>query len=173
MINLGQQEIWDIYDKDKKRTGKTMLRDDWRMKEDEYHLSVLGVVVRPDGRFLITKRDLSKPWGPGWWEIPGGAVKAGEDSETAVRREIFEETGLDVNGCAGGYQFCYHRENPVKRDNYFVDIYRFVKDFEEKDVVLQKGETCGMMLATKEEIDAFGKQGIFLHYDSIQKVFEL
>lgn len=170
---MEQHEIWDIYDKNKQRTGRTMVRDDWHMKDDEYHLSVLGVVVRPDGKFLITKRDESKPWGAGWWEIPGGAVQAGEESEHAVKREIREETGLDVAGCEGGYQFCYHRENPGKGDNYFVDIYRYVKDFDEGDVKLQTGETAGMMLATKEEIAEFGRRGIFLHYDSIRKVFEV
>ena len=36
-------ELWDIYDKDKKPTGRTMKRNDWCLKEGEYHLSVLGV----------------------------------------------------------------------------------------------------------------------------------
>ena len=31
-------------------------------------------------------------------EVPGGAVRAGEDSLEAVLREIKEETGLDVSG---------------------------------------------------------------------------
>ena len=49
-------EYWDIYDKNKQRTGRTMKRNDWCLKDDEYHLTVLGVVCRPDGKFLITKR---------------------------------------------------------------------------------------------------------------------
>ena len=47
-------EFWDIYDKDKKPTGRTMKKNDWILKDGEYHLSVLGVIHRPDGRFLIT-----------------------------------------------------------------------------------------------------------------------
>lgn len=109
-------ELWDIYDKDKKRTGRTMERDDWRLKEGEYHLSVLGIIVRPDGRYLVTQRKLDKPWAPGWWEVPGGAVQAGEKSVDAVIREIHEETGLDVKDADGGFLFSYHRENPG--DNY-------------------------------------------------------
>ena len=73
-------EFWDIYDENKQRTGRTMKRNDWRLKEGEYHLSVLGVIRRPDGRFLITKRAMNKEWAPGWWEVPGGGVQAGEDS---------------------------------------------------------------------------------------------
>lgn len=164
-------EYWDIYDAEKKRTGRTMKRNDWCLKDGEYHLSVLGVVARPDGRYLITKRVMTKAWAPGWWEVSGGAAQAGEDSRDAVLREVREETGLDVSGAEGGYVFTYHRENPGDGDNYFVDVYRFVLDFDEKDLKLQREETDGYRLATAEEIKALAEQGIFLHYDSIKRVF--
>ena len=166
-------ELWDIYDSNKQRTGRTMKRNDWCLKDGEYHLTVLGVVVRPDGKFLITQRVMTKSWAPGWWEVSGGGVMAGEDSADAVRREVLEETGLDVTGAKGGYLFSYHRENPGEGDNYFVDIYRFVMDFDESDVKIQKEEAAGFKLATAEEIKELAKQGIFLHYDSIKQVFEL
>ena len=94
-------EFWDIYDENKKPTGRTMKRNDWCLKDGEYHLTVLGVVGRPDGTFLITKRVMTKAWAPGWWEVSGGAAQAGEESCEAVLREVKEETGLDViNGRA-------------------------------------------------------------------------
>ena len=65
-------ELWDIYDADKKPTGRTMKRNDWCLKNGEYHLTVLGVVARPDGEFLITKRVMTKAWAPGWWECCAG-----------------------------------------------------------------------------------------------------
>ena len=166
-------ELWDIYDSNKQRTGRTMKRNDWCLKDGEYHLTVLGVVLRPDGKFLITQRVMIKAWAPGWWEVSGGAAQAGEDSQDAVKREILEETGLDVTGCEGGYLFTYHRENPGKGDNYFVDVYRFIKDFDEKEVKPQEEETLGFQLATAQEIKAIADQGIFLHYDSIKQAFEL
>ena len=130
------------------------------------------VFALPDGKYLITRRVLTKAWAPGWWEVSGGAAQAGESSEEAVRREVLEETGLDVNGCVGGYMFTYHRENPGEGDNYFVDVYRFEKDFKEEDLHLQTEETAGYKIATADEIKALADEGIFLHYDSIKRVFE-
>ncbi len=166
-------EYWDIYDKDKKLTGRTMKRNDFTLKDDEYHLTVLGVIMRPDKRFLITKRVMTKRWAPGWWEVSGGGVMAGETSEEAVKREVLEETGLDVSGAKGGYVFTYSRENPGEGDNYFVDIYRFEMDFKDEDLKLQEKETDGYALASAEEIRALAEKGIFLHYDSIKRVFEV
>ena len=73
-------ELWDIYDENKQPTGRTMRRNDWHMKPGEFHLTVLGVIARPDGTFLITKRVMTKAWAPGWWEVSGGAAQAGESS---------------------------------------------------------------------------------------------
>lgn len=55
-------------------------------------LGVLGLAVKPDGRFLLTKRN--QPDTPIWhnkWNIPGGAVEFGEDPRDALDRELFEE----------------------------------------------------------------------------------
>lgn len=163
-------ELWDIYDINKNKTGRTMVRNDWTMKEGDYYLSVLGVIHRPDGRFLITRRAMDKAWAPGWWEIPGGGVKAGETSFEAVCREVLEETGVDVSKAEGGYRFCYHREN--KGQNYIVDIYRFEMNITDKDVRLQTDEDIDGKFATLDEIKAIAEEGKFLHYSSIKAIFE-
>ena len=75
------EEFWDIYDINRNRTGRTMRRNDWNMKPGDYHLTVLGVLRRPDGRYLITQRVATKSWAPLWWEVPGGGVRAGETPE--------------------------------------------------------------------------------------------
>ena len=163
-------EFWDIYDIDKNLTGRTMRRNDWTMAPGDYYLSVLGVIRTPDGRFLITRRAMDKQWAPGWWEIPGGGVKAGETSFQAVCREVLEETGIDVSHAGGGYQFCYHREQPGQ--NYIVDIYRFDMDISRKDIRLQENEDIDGKLATLDEIKKIAEEGLFLHYNSIRQVFE-
>lgn len=165
-------ELWDIYDRDKQRTGRTMKRNDWHMQPGDFHLTVLGVIRHVNGKYLITKRVMTKVWAPGSWEVSGGAAQAGEPSEEAVLREVREETGLDVSGADGGYLFTYKRENPGEGDNYFVDVYRFIMDIDEKDLHLQTEETDGYMFATLEQIKTFAAEGKFLHYDSIKAAFE-
>jgi ADP-ribose pyrophosphatase YjhB (NUDIX family) len=50
-----------------------------------------ALIVDNQNRLLLMKRSDSGCWGP-----PGGAVELGEAVETAARREVREETGLDL-----------------------------------------------------------------------------
>ncbi len=166
-------ELWDIYDRNKELTGRTMKRNDFTMKDGDYHLTVLGAIMNRQGEFLVTRRVMNKSYAPGCWEISGGAAKAGETSYKAILREVKEETGLDVSGADGGYMFTYRRDNPEEGDNYFVDVYRFVMDFSDDDIKLQSEETDGYMLAHAEDIRELGEDDAFLHYKSIKAVFDL
>ena len=55
--------------------------------------SVGAVVIGPDG-ILLVKR--GQPPLAGEWSLPGGAIETGETMIEAVRREVREETGVDV-----------------------------------------------------------------------------
>lgn len=57
----------------------------------KHSVSVAGIVVRDDGRVLVIKRDDN-----GCWEAPGGVLELDETFESGVRREVLEETGLEV-----------------------------------------------------------------------------
>ena len=52
-----------------------------------YVVAAGGVVIRPDGKFLIIKRD-------GLWDLPKGKQEKGESPEETALREVEEETGL-------------------------------------------------------------------------------
>ena len=51
-------------------------------------------MIFDQGRILLVERG-REPL-KGWWSLPGGAVEVGERLETAIRREVLEETGLAV-----------------------------------------------------------------------------
>jgi len=54
----------------------------------------VGGVVISDGRALLVKR--GSPPLEGQWSIPGGMLEAGETLLQGVRRELLEETGIEV-----------------------------------------------------------------------------
>jgi len=56
---------------------------------------VKGVIINEE-KVLILKRSEDEEVGGGTWENVGGKIEFGEDLETALMREIMEETGLDV-----------------------------------------------------------------------------
>ena len=55
----------------------------------------VGVLLRPDGDFLLTSRPPGKVY-EGYWEFPGGKLEAGESVEQALRRELQEEIGITI-----------------------------------------------------------------------------
>ena len=55
----------------------------------------VGVLLRPDGDFLLTSRPAGKVYA-GYWEFPGGKLEPGETVEAALARELHEELGLDI-----------------------------------------------------------------------------
>lgn len=64
----------------------------------------VGAVVVDDGRLLMVKR--AKDPGRGLWSVPGGHVEVGEYLGDAVRREVLEETALEiaVEGLVGFFE---------------------------------------------------------------------
>jgi len=55
----------------------------------------VGVLIRPDGNFLLTSRPKGKVY-EGYWEFPGGKLEHGESVEQALRRELQEELGIVI-----------------------------------------------------------------------------
>lgn len=55
----------------------------------------VGVLIRPDGDFLLTSRPPGKVY-EGYWEFPGGKLEQGESVEAALRRELQEEIGITI-----------------------------------------------------------------------------
>ncbi len=54
-----------------------------------YPLSIKGVLIH-DGRVLLLRNERNE------WDLPGGRPDPGEDHRAALKREVREETGLDV-----------------------------------------------------------------------------
>lgn len=54
----------------------------------------VAVFIRKDGKFLMLRRLGSH--GAGSWSVPGGNLEFGESLEACARREVSEETNLQI-----------------------------------------------------------------------------
>ncbi|MEO7932289.1 MAG: NUDIX domain-containing protein [Chthoniobacterales bacterium] len=88
------------------------------MNSIKYRPNVAAILQREDGQILVgERRDYS-----GAWQFPQGGVDAGESLEQALRREIWEEIGLEsdayeVGEMRGPYRYEFMR----KRKNWGFD----------------------------------------------------
>ncbi len=63
---------------------------------DRLLLVVAVALIAADGRVLLQRRPAGRPMA-GLWEFPGGKVECGESPHRALRRELAEELGIEVD----------------------------------------------------------------------------
>jgi 8-oxo-dGTP diphosphatase len=71
------------------------MQDETTLSFPEPKIGVGGLLFNRQNQVLLIKR--GKPPAQGCWSVPGGALVAGEGLAECCRREIREETGLDVD----------------------------------------------------------------------------
>jgi 8-oxo-dGTP diphosphatase len=54
-----------------------------------------GILLDAQGRYLLGQRPEGKPYA-GYWEVPGGKIEPGETVFVALKRELQEELGIDI-----------------------------------------------------------------------------
>ncbi len=149
-------ELWDILDENRHPTGRIGERGQ-PMNPGDFHLVVFAYIKHLDGRFLISKRSVNKTY-PNTWEVTGGSAVQGDNSRSAILREVKEELGIDLRG----YGQVIKTIKYVSEHSYFADIWLFEEAIDIKQVVCQKEEVSDARLVTKEEIYKLVDQGIFL-----------
>lgn len=65
-----------------------------RRMQTTFTASAAGIIVNEDGKVLLANHVLRPASG---WGVPGGFLEFGEQSEAAFRREVKEETGIEVH----------------------------------------------------------------------------
>lgn len=129
-------ELWDIYDENKKKTGRTAERGVHEFKQGEYHIVVTALILNSKNEILISKRAKNKKYGL-MWECNGGSVLAGETSLEGVIREVKEELGIEFSK----KEAIFLKE--IKDDRQisdFKDIWLFKKDIKDEEITLPDGE---------------------------------
>jgi mutator protein MutT len=128
----------------------------------------VGGIVICDGRALLARR--GQPPLEGQWSIPGGMLETGETILEGVRRELKEETGLDVR--VGELIEVFERitlDQDGKTHYHYVVLDYFCE--------ILKGEACASSDATEiawvKEADLQNYQLTLSARDVIQKAFQI
>lgn len=88
--------------------------------------AVTGIIYDKDKGILFEKRTDN-----GMWCVPGGAIEIGETLEEALKREIKEETSLDIYN---PQFFCVkanvHMVYPNEDEVYYTDVVYIIDEYE-------------------------------------------
>ncbi len=100
--------LWRAAPKGLRRIGARLL-------QTRFTASAGAVVIDERGRVLLLKHVFRTGAG---WGIPGGFISTGEQPEAAVRRELLEETGLELESA----EFAFARV--IEHANHMEIIFR-------------------------------------------------
>lgn len=163
-----QTEIWDLYTKDGRSSGKFIARGK-QIPEGLYHRIVSVIVQHEDGDFLVMQRDLFKTGFPGKFELSaGGSVLKDETVFVAAQRELFEETGIQCE--------FWIKLSEQLRTNYpaICTTYYCRTHMDKQAITLQEGETIAYHWLNKQEVEKWIDSGeiVFLSREEFQALYQ-
>ena len=152
-------ELWDIYDVNRRKTGKIIERPAaWG--QEAYHLIIHVAIFDSMHRMLIQHRAPEKHAWRNLWDISaGGSALAGEESWQAAERETFEELGirLDLRQTRPHFIINYTRGFD---DFYTVEL----PGLDIASLKLQAGEVDRVRWASRDEVRQMLKEESFVPY---------
>lgn len=148
------EEIWDIYDENRKKTGKTCRRGVEPLEEGEYHIVVTAIILNTSNEILISKRAEHKKF-PLKWECTGGSIKYGETSLEGILREVSEELGLVFTP----KDAILLKKIQSERGHDFKDLWLFKKDINIEEITFPDGEAIESKWVTIDEFEQMYNRG--------------
>ena len=148
-------ELIDVFDEDNKYLGYSLERNEVHDK-NLWHHHVSAWIINYEGMILLQQRAFTKKKNPGKWAKTGGHVESGENCKEAIRREVYEEIGLEVNDEEIENIEMFKSFNP--NEHYYAYGYIFFTDYKEEDFTLQKEEVNAVKYYTIEQLEEIRKK---------------
>ncbi len=146
-------EFWDVYDRRRQPAGRLHQRGT-PLTSGDYHIVVSAWVLDSAGRLLVDLRHGQKPFGL-LWETTGGSATAGEDSRTAILRELEEELGLRFDPGDAVLADTRRRDSLAS----FLDSWMFRWDGGAEELTLQEDEVLEAKWVTPQEYRDMKERG--------------
>ena len=167
MAERESSEFWDIYTKDRERTGRLHRRGD-EMKNGELHLVVHVCIFNSKNQLLIQRRQPFKKGWPNMWDLTvGGSALAGDSSWQAAEREVLEEIGLKLNLSGMRPNFT------MNFSDGFDDYYIVRQDVDIEKLKLQQEEVSCVRWADREDALQLQREGLMVPYWFLDKLFDM
>ncbi|QMT31164.1 NUDIX domain-containing protein [Alysiella filiformis] len=80
---------------------------------------VAGIVFNAHGEILLSSRPEGKAYA-GYWEFAGGKIEAGETHLAALKREFFEELGVQIHDASAWLSPCYEYEHAIVNLHFYL-----------------------------------------------------
>lgn len=128
-------EFLDIVDENDKLTGEKQYRD-FVHDNNLYHRHTSCWILNHKGEILLQRRAITKKKRPGIWSKTGGHVNSGESVIDAIKREVKEEIGLELEDKDLFFMQKFKSNNP----NFFSYGYIALTDNKIEDYKLQLEE---------------------------------
>lgn len=131
-------------------------------EKNAHYVAVTGIIVK-DGKFLLTKRSPKEKAFPNMWTVPGGKLEINDYAkkqkdtsdawynilENLLRREVKEETGLDIKNIRYLTSLTF-----VRPDGIPVVIISLFADHHDGEVILNE-ESVNHAWVTLEEAKSY------------------
>jgi isopentenyl-diphosphate delta-isomerase type 1 len=157
---MTEDEMIEIVDSDGNVVGLAA-RSEIHGNPSLIHRVVHVLVFDTEGGLLLQKRSARKDVAPGKWDTSvGGHVNPGEDTESAARREMREELGIECRKLDFLYRYLF--SNHIESE--LVSTFRCTY---EGEILFNRTEIDEVRYWTMEEIrDSFGTGTFSGHFES-------
>lgn len=171
------EELIDVLNENGIKTGEVLPRSEVH-KKGLWHRIIVVAIINEENEILMQQRSYKKDKNAGMWDISvTGHISAGQDSLSAVAREINEEVsvnlGYNVEIKDFRYMFSYRKEERVNENHMDRQFYDFFvlrkKDIKIENIRVQESEVEQIKFVNISELNTMIENKQVVERDAVYK----